>query len=190
MELRNFNNKPRRVGFEIEYIGIPIRESANLIHKLYGGKIVEKNENLIIVETPWGPFQLEVDVYLLEKLAAASKKNIEEKKIDVQGAAQYILSNLLTAFMPNEIVCPPIFAQDIEKLEPLIGNLREHGAKGTSASFAYAFGLHINVEPYSLETSMLLQYLRAFVLLYDYLKETMHIDITRAITLFAKPYSL
>ena len=60
-----------------------------------------------------------------------------------------------------------------------IDGLRKLGAKGTDESVVYAFGVHINPEAPSLETGSVLNHLRAFLLLSDWLHAMMDIDFTR-----------
>jgi hypothetical protein len=62
--------------------------------------------------------------------------------------------------------------------------LREHHAMGTRASLLYAFGLHLNPEAPSLAAEVILNYLRAFLLLYDWLYEKLKIDFSRRVAPF------
>ena len=75
------------------------------------------------------------------------------------------------------------------KLEKLISDLRNSKAKGTKASVFKAFGVHINPEIISNNTSDILDVLRSFILLYPYLITAMKIDISRRITKFIDPFN-
>lgn len=184
----NNQNQPLKVGFEIEFIGITIQKTAELVAELFDGQITNIHQDAVKVETPIGTFRVEVDAQLLDKLSSESSKNIKSNRLDLEGLARNALAPLLQTFVPNEVVCPPIPRTEIGELEPLVNALRKAGARGTSAALSYAFGLHINSEVDSLEPDILLAKIKAFVLLYDWLRKDMHIDATRMITMFAKGY--
>lgn len=178
-----------KVGFEIEFIGVSVEKTADLIAHLLDGEISKLHKNAINVDTELGTFRVKVDAQLLEKLAKESAENIKQNKIDLEGIARDALAPLLQTFVPNEIVCPPISRSKISELEPLVTALRKAGAKGTSVSLSYAFGLHINPEVISFDPESILAHLRAFVLLYDWLYKDMMFDKTRMLSMFAKGYS-
>ncbi|HMB97944.1 MAG TPA: amidoligase family protein, partial [Balneolaceae bacterium] len=62
-------------------------------------------------------------------------------------------------------------------------------AEGTGTSFFHAFGLHLNPEVPDLKTETLLNTLRAFVLLQEWIRLDSEIDLSRRITPFIDDYS-
>lgn len=180
---QSFLNEERRIGFELEFLGVDLEKIANLIQSCYGGKVHRVHKNHIEIDTPeWGAFNVKVDVSLMQKLAEASKANRKQERGDVEGLAEQVLAPILTSYMPNEIVTPPVPMSEIGKLEELVVRLRKNKAEGTNAAWFYAFGLHINPEVPSLETSSILAYMQSFILLYDWLAEEVNINVTRKLT--------
>jgi hypothetical protein len=73
-------------------------------------------------------------------------------------------------------------------LDRLVAHLRTAGAKGTDDGLIYAFGVHFNIEAPSLQAASILRHLRAFILLYDWLKSELRLDSLRRITPFIRPF--
>jgi hypothetical protein len=90
--------------------------------------------------------------------------------------------------VPTEVVTPPIPFDEVDIVEDLKNALYDNQAKGTGDSILYAFGLHINPEVPSLQAEVLLSYLRAFLLLYEWILEEADIDFTRRLTPYITPF--
>ena len=184
---RNRDGQLRHVGFELEYAGLSLPDSANLIVKLFGGIAQEESLNHFTVKTDSGKFDIKLDATAMQKL---SKEAVQQRRENPDDAwlhdwAEKILSPVISTVMPNEIVTPPIVFDQLNKINALNDALREAGAKGTGASFAYAFGLHLNPEMPDVPSHRLKDYLAAFVIRQDWLKERTRMDFTRQITSFA-----
>ena len=95
---------------------------------------------------------------------------------------------MVTGLVPTEIVCPPIPWDELETLDTLFETLREKGAKDTDASLLYGFGLHLNPEVESQEVEDLLAMMRAYLLLANWLREEIKVDITREVLPHANPF--
>lgn len=181
----------RRVGFEIEYLGLDLSQTAHLILEAFGEddagrRIRNRHKNACQVQTDsFGTFNVEVDVDLLQKLAESSQQNVLSQELDLEGAVEELISPLITSFAPNEVVTPPIPWSRIGEVEQLIDLMREKGAEGTGVSISYAFGLHINPEAPSLEADSILAHIQAFLLLYEWLQEEMRMNFSRKVTSFA-----
>lgn len=51
----NAEGRPRRVGVEIEFAGLPPRDTANLVKELFGGEVeVLSPHRLKVTDTRWG----------------------------------------------------------------------------------------------------------------------------------------
>ncbi|GGI80400.1 amidoligase family protein [Legionella impletisoli] len=187
--LKNHEGNERLVGFEIEYIGISIEESAKLLKNLFSGDIQRINQNEYIVkDSSLGQFKVELDAHLLKQLAAQSEKNRKENKIDIKGYIERFISSALDDVIPLEIITPPVTIQSIQLLDPIVDDLHEHGAKGTHTSKIAAFGVHINPDVPSLSVECILSYLRSYVLLSDWLRNEIDVDISRAALPFINEY--
>ncbi|BCD60684.1 MULTISPECIES: amidoligase family protein [unclassified Nitratiruptor] len=172
----------RRAGFEIEYTGLKPVQTAHIIQKLFDGKIEVIDEyETRIKETKFGNFSIYLDSIYLRKTSS----HYLFKDFDLFKELIYSLSELV---IPYEIVTPPIPFDKLRSMEELKESLRKNGALGTSASALYAFGMHINIETPSFEVVSILNILRSFVLLQDYIMQTIDVDLTRKLTWFIEPF--
>ncbi len=178
----NPQGEPRKAGFEIEFAGLRPKESASIVVKLFGGEVIEIDEyETIVKDSRYGTFKIYLDSVYLRK---DSEKYIF-KEADTFKELIYTLSELV---VPYEIVTPPIPFDELQAIETLRQELKTQGAVGTSASMLYAFGMHINIETYSLEIAEILDILRSFTLLQDYIIETIEVDLTRKLSWFIEPF--
>lgn len=188
----NAEGEERTIGIELEFAGIKPDRASELITSLYGGEIQKENRYEInIRETELGDFRVELDARILKKMASRNMFS----DLDVEVKEDFILQSLEGAFdklarkvVPLEIVMPPIPISQQDRLEELRKLLQENKAEGTHTSLIHAFGMHMNVEPPDLETSTLLDHLRAFMILYPWLMDALNIDISRRISPFVDPY--
>ena len=172
----------RKAGFEIELAGLRPKEIASIIVKLFGGEVQTLDEyETIVRKSRYGKFSIYLDSVYLRK---DSDKYIFSKN-DTFKELIYTLSELV---VPYEIVTPPIPFDELQAIETLRQELKTQGAVGTSASMLYAFGMHINIETYSLEIAEILDILRSFTLLQDYIIETIEVDLTRKLSWFIEPF--
>lgn len=128
----NFDNKTRRVGFEIETSGLSINTLATHLQHLYGGDIDKKHKNLsILSNTEFGSFKIELDAHVLKKLAEKSKRNQENNLnnindiIDWEGVVENLIPSHLLGLIPIEIVTPPVTVEAITRLDAMIDVLCE-----------------------------------------------------------------
>lgn len=153
----------------------------------YGGELRKESPfSYKVVETSFGDFGLEVDSIQLKD--RKYKKFIEEMgfelaqdEIEKVDSALYDLAKLA---VPFELVTPPVPINRIEELDKIEEALRVSHAKGSRASFLYAFGMQFNPECPDLKVNTILNYLRAFLVLLDWLKEEIDVDLTRRILPF------
>lgn len=204
-EPRNPDGEIRRVGVEIEFAGLPPRDTADLVRELFGGEVVVKSPHRLKVEgTRWGDFVIELDTQYAHPddavINAGPKDDTEwerqrhQMRVDFHSRTRELIGDVVTGLVPTEIVCPPVPWNELDELDALFAALRQHGAKGTDASLLYGFGLHLNPEVPSLETESLLDHLRAYLLTAEWLREQIDVDITREVlphaNPFPKPYAL
>jgi hypothetical protein len=182
----------RRVGIEVELAGVEAGVMAGLIEEMYGGKRNQRSRfEIDIVDTRYGDFRLELDSSYLKELAAR-----EAAKVTPPGQLETITADLLARaselVVPWEIVTPPIPFAEARTLCELVRKLRHEGALGTRYALQFAFGLHLNPELPDLETGTIVNYLRAYFCLYDWIAARERIDLARKLTPyidhFRKPY--
>jgi hypothetical protein len=90
--------------------------------------------------------------------------------------------------VPCEIVCPPIPWDKCHALDGLVAELRRLGAAGTREGLFYAFGAQLNPELPRLDVETILSTVRAFVLLRDWLRFEIDVDVVRRMAFFESPF--
>ena len=184
----NKAGKERSVGFEFEFTGVEMDQTASILSRLYGGKIEQLSTfEFKVSGTKFGDFGLELDAQLIrekkyEKFLQSI--GIELSEFVEQETIEDSLKELASSVVPYEIITPPILLSEMHELTKLVDELRKHKAKGTGSSFVYAFGLHLNPEIPDDSTGLLLNYLRAFVLLDPWIRKDGKVDVSRQITPF------
>ncbi len=189
----NYHGQERKVGLEVEYAALPLKKAADIVCKLFGGKVEKETDALFkVVETTFGDFTLELDAIPLQKVADNTKKLQAKTKRNVMDELHLNFGKALSEageeFAPFEIVAPPIKISQLPELEKLRDALRKAGAKDTKENFYSAFGLHINPEVASLDAEYIIRHLQSFLLLAPWLKQLHKIDITRRVSSFIDPF--
>ncbi|MBB3143121.1 amidoligase family protein [Halomonas organivorans] len=191
----NAQGRPRRVGVEIEFAGLPPRDTACLVQELFGGEVeVLSPHRLKVSGARWGDFGIELDTQYAhpdERLVdheAYRDSEWERMRQEFHERTRELIGDVVTGLVPTEIICPPVPWNELDDLDALFVALREHGAKGTDASLLYGFGLHLNPEAPSLEVESLLAHLRAYLLTAGWLREQIRVDITREVLPHANPF--
>ncbi len=182
----------RRVGLEIEYSGVPLEESAEIIAATFGGKPEEVTRSHFKVETPeYGEFAVKLDVSFMQRLSeeAAQKRRENQGEPSFEIMAESVLGTIVSTWMPNEIVTPPLPVDRIGDMQKICAELARRGGKGTGASPVYAFGMHINPEMPDIAPSRLRDYIAAFILLQEWLKQRTQMDLTRQFTTYARLFA-
>ena len=191
------DGKARTVGFEIEYAGVPLWRTAEIVQSLFGGEIEERTKaEWYVADTAVGTFRLEIDAEPVKKLVTGMRyeasnpdDSFERFLKKTADAAGDVVTTISEKIAPLEIVAPPVLIDEIEELDRLREALFFENAKDTQASFHHAFGLHINAEAVSTDADSILRHIQAFSLLYPLLKELHGVDFSRRITPFIEPYS-
>lgn len=178
---------PRTVGFELEFGGVPLTESAEILRDLFGGEVVRDSEFIYRLVSPLGEFQVEADSAFLkekryEKYLRALGLNAADSRL-ASGVGDAI-AHLAGTLIPFEIVMPPLKITELDAVERVRERLRQHSAKGTRSAVFMAFGMQFNPEVPDKSAPTLLAYLRAFFLLFDWLYQESDIPLSRRIAPF------
>lgn len=191
-KIKNEDDTKRKVGFEFEFSGIDLAEAAQLVADIFGGRRVEESRFLQkVTATQMGDFKIEIDVSLLknkeyetvlEKLGINIDELIDKKDLED------FLAKAASTIIPYEIAAPPINIDELRIIEELREGLLKKKARGTRSSLIYAFGLHINPETPSTDIETILNTLRAFFLLYDWIFVESKIDFSRRMTPFINEF--
>jgi len=188
----NEKGEARKVGIEIEMSGIELSMIVTQCNIIFGGQIREISPyEFIIDHTEIGKIKVELDFRYLKKLEQEkySGQLDDNQFSELEHYASDALAALSKNIVPCEFIGPPIPVHRLDKLQPLIDALRKHGAKGTRHSVLYANGVHLNPELPDLKTKTVLNYLRAFLCLQDWLIEKEKVTITRKLSPFIDRFS-
>ena len=189
-KIDNYEGKTRNLGFEIEFANIDLEKILEILQKEFFFEVNKVNNYFYKLSSKYGDFILELDFELLtkQKIKASAKDLSKFIGIKIPDKdAEYIenyIAKLSKDIVPFEISTPPLAFDKIDIVEEIIEKLSQNHAKGTSHKLYYAFGLHINIEVISLEVESLLSYLRAYVILQEFLNKDAKLDIARKISPF------
>jgi len=189
--IHNASGEIRKVGFEIEFGGLSLHETAEIILNLYGGTLKKKhNFSFEVVGTKYGDFALESDSRFLSQ----KKYDIYLKKIGVAPESIFnenverFLEMLAGTLVPFEVAMPPIPMTELDAAEKIRERLYESSAQGISSSIFAAFGMQFNPELPDFKVETVLAYMRSFFLLYDWLFDESEIVIARKIAPYIHPF--
>ena len=190
---KNDNGVERQVGLEFEFSGLTLKQSSELLAKVYqSASVTVKNEFLHTVEVPdVGEFQLEIDSIMLKN--KQYEDHLKKIGIDISGSeVSHTIATGLARFseglVPKELVTPPIPLSKLSTLEEVREQYHRAGAKGTQSSWTAGFGLHINIESPDTKASTVLAYLQSFILLYEWICKKSNIDLTRRVLPYIKEF--
>ncbi len=184
----NQENKLRKAGFELEFSNIDMEKILDILQSHFEFQVQKHNNFLYTLSSKDGDFTLELDFELLTKQTLKSniKQFFEEfgvniKTQDLENLEQMV-GKLSKDIVPYEISTPPLPLNKLDLVDKIVSTLSQNNAKGTKDKLYNAFGLHINIELVSLEVSSILNYLKAYLILQDYINKDAQIDLARKIT--------
>lgn len=197
---RNASGAIRGVGVEIEFAGLSPKQAAGAVIECYGGQAKPGDTQFVytVTNTQWGDFRVELDAQVVhpekdfgdiaeESAFPTSEENVETIR-DLDTHMRELIGKVSAGLVPTEVVSPPIPWDDLDALSSLVTALRALGAKGTDEGFAYSFGVHLNPEAARLDANYLLSVLRAYVVLSDWLRERIDVNVTRRILPHVDPF--
>lgn len=171
----------RRVGFEVEFSGITLETTVDVVQTALNAKRIDATAAECSLHADGlGTFNIEVDWAFLKRIAR-EHADTEQQWIDN-------LSTLASALVPIEVVCPPIPIGKLDVLNAVSNNLRTAGAVGTEESLIAAYGVHVNTEIPALDAQTIGRYLKAFCLLQWWLVEAHDVDPARKISPYIDLY--
>ncbi len=192
---RNAKGEIRKVGLELELSDLTLEQTLALVRDHLGGEIVsESRTEGAVLGTTLGRFKVEIDSAPLKErsyLRPLSALGLDPDSPTALLVEDSVLQ-VAREFVPLEVVTPPIPWNRLHELDPLWAALRAAGAQDTRSSLLHAFGLHLNPEPPDFSPVTLLDTVRAFLLLEDWIVTTADTDLARLIApyirTFPEPY--
>jgi len=161
-----------------------------VIVSYYGGEIEKINPYNYKIHTPIGKFEIVLDFQFLfnSKLKELNYEIGLELDDEIIEKIEELIAQIGKSLIPYELTTPPIAFDNINEAHKIKELLRKNGAKGTRVNLLYAFGMHINPEARELDIEGILDDLRAFFVLHEYIKDWLDIDITRRLTTYIDPF--
>lgn len=185
---RTADDKERRVGVEIELGALSLDKVTEIVEQFLATLDINtetqskgRYEREISGDDA-GPWIIEFDYSYLKKLGR------EEHQEEWQKSAEKGLAWIAESVVPVEIVSPPLPLSRLKEVENLMGLLRDAGARGSSDSLAYAFGMQLNPEVPDTGANTLVRYLQAFLCSYDWLLKRIDPDISRRVSSYIDPF--
>ena len=182
----------RKVGFEIEFGGLDLESTAQIIKSIFGGTIEKKHHfSYRIKDTKFGEFTLESDARFLSQ----KKYELYLQKIGIPPESAFtdnvekFFEKISGTLLPFEIAMPPIPMDQLQEAEKIREEMFKNSALGISSSVFAAFGMQFNPELPDFRVETILSYLKAFLLLYDWLAEETDIVIARRVAPYIHPFS-
>jgi hypothetical protein len=188
---RDPEGERRRIGFELEFAGLPPDEACAMIASLVGGRVeVESPFRSWVRSTPHGDFRVEIDSSYL-----SDQRYIEILAglgfpVDLPGQEllETLMASLATPLVPVEVVSPPLPIDEAPVMDELREELRLGKARGTRMSILYAFGLHLNVTAPSHDAREILRVIQAYLLADGWLREAIEVDGARRLGPHIEPF--
>lgn len=192
--LKNKNGETRRVGVEIEFAFEDAGEIAARVARIFKGNREKENDHRYrVVGTEFGAFTIELDTQYAHPSKTEDGKQWDNPldqwlDFEIDKYFHSVIGHMAKTLVPYEIVTPPIPVDRLDVLEPLLEALRAFGAEGTDEHPFYAFGLHLNPEASAFTAESILNHLRAFIALSDWLHAMMDIDLTRKLSPYIQKF--
>ena len=173
---------PRRIGVELEFAKLGVAEAARIVARIFRGELTQSEPHAAVVESARdGSFKILLDTRHAQK-CATDTQTVEEMRRWFGDVASLVV--------PVEIACPPLPESRLGDVERLIEELRSAGAEGTNAALLYAFGTHLNIEIKEVGVAQILNTLRAYLLLEEWLRAQIDVNPTRSAIGFEARFSL
>lgn len=186
--LKNAEGNRRQVGVELEMSGFDLDTLANHVAEHFDLKISSNGRyERLLQGDPAGDWGVELDYRFLKRLGREERSE-ETLTDEISQSAEDVLAWAAEKLVPLEIVSPPILLERLDEIDSLIAHLRNAGAKGTTDSALYAFGLQLNPDLPSLDSKLITACLKAFLCLYDWLYIQGDIDLSRRVTSYVDPF--
>ena len=189
--LHNDRGAIRTLGVELEFAGLEIERICELIVELYGGERMPKSRfEQRVVGTRHGDFAVEIDLSLLKERSYMKFLDFMGVELEPESLRQTedTLARIASTLVPHEVAAPPMPMTAAHELERLRERLQREHALGTRASIRYAFGLQFNPEIPAFDAATILAYLRAFMLLADWLSRRSRVALTRRLSPFINDF--
>jgi hypothetical protein len=195
--LRTSNGRKRLIGVEIEFANLDSRQAAQLVRKRFKGQVQEQDPHrFAVLGTEFGDFTVELDWRYVHGSKSSkeggepNRDRLPEKTVTDTLEREFYttIGDIGRLWVPVEIVAPPVPISRLPELDVIVQDLRTAGAQGTDEGLLFAFATQLNPEVPSLEHESILAHLQAFLLLSDWLRKEIDLDVKRRLLPFIDPF--
>jgi hypothetical protein len=163
---RTADGRTRRVGVEIEFVGLDAATAANSLREAFGGRAEREDPHAWrVVGTRLGDLAVELDSRVLHP---GRGQPMHLPRLPPWAAA--LAGRAFRPFVPCELVLPPLPVARLPEADLATAVLRRSGARGAGASAFASLGLHLNVEIHGMDGPSLAAATKAFLLLEPWLR--------------------
>jgi hypothetical protein len=160
------NGYLRRVGVEIEFLGPSARGAAQALASNLGGICEAEDPHAFKVSgTALGDLLVEADLRLVHP------NRHPELGLRLNRRVAGWLGTMVSPFVPRELIAAPIPFALLPEMDMVVTSLRAAGAHGQGAVLWDSLGLHFNIDPPRLDAATVMAFLKAFLLLGDWLRQ-------------------
>lgn len=160
------DGRPRAVGIELEFGGLPPRAAADSLVAAVGGTVVADGPHSFrICRTSIGDVTIELDAR-----HAHPAKYGHELSLKLSPLAADLFGRYAGWAVPTELITQPLTLDRFGEVERIIAELRSMGARGVSDIAWRQFGFHLNPEVAKVEVDTISGVLRAYILLEEALR--------------------
>ncbi|MFL5251674.1 MAG: amidoligase family protein [Rhodopila sp.] len=150
----------RRVGVEIEFLGLSARAAAMALARHYGSVAEAEDPHAWRIQgTRLGDIAVEMDLRHVHPRRRADLM----VKPGAQAAA--LLGRLLSPVVPRELIVAPVAAACLPEIDAAVSILRAAGARGCGVVLLDSLGLHFNIEVPAADAATVASTLKAFLIL-------------------------
>lgn len=185
---RTREDRERRVGVELEFSGIGYQALVERVADILPGRVGRRDYYETVIETGDGDFLVELDSAPVKALRDEREVDLPEPLRQIRDGAMDLVEAVAERIVPLEIVSPPLPVSRLDIIERLSTALREAGALGSRHAAYFAFGCQLNPELPDTDARTILNYLRAFAGLYEWLRERQQLDLSRKLTTYINPW--
>jgi hypothetical protein len=184
--LHNSGGAIRRVGVEIEFMGLSARAAALALASELGGIVTEQDPHAFrVLDSGIGDLAVELDIRY-----AHPRAHGKELIIHLGPGTAARLGSALAGIVPRELITAPLPVTGLADMDRAVDVLRRAGAKGRGATLFGSLGLHFNIDPPRLDAETLTVFLKAFLLLEPWLRRETLQDKKRWRPHLPHPYPL
>lgn len=164
---------PRRVGVEVEFIGLPVRAAVDALAAAFGGLVREEDAHAWhLEESAVGDLTVELDI---QHVHPHRSQKHPLPRLSPPASAR--LGSALSPFVPRELITAPLRLDELHLVDHAIDVLQQAGARGRGITPFGALGLHFNIALPDLGPQTLARLFKAFLVLEPQLRDETYRDV-------------